>query len=53
MEIGDGATASVEFNNMTYNGEEDVRKALLKYFELDILAEVIIVKKLNDLVKTL
>ncbi len=50
MEIGDGATASVEFYNMTYNGGKDVREALLKYCELDTLAEVMIVEKLKELV---
>jgi len=46
MEIGDGVTASVEFYNMTYGNGKDVRKALLKYCELDTLAEVWIVEKL-------
>jgi len=50
MGIGDGATASVEFYNMAYNGGKDVQKALLKYCELDTLAEVMIVEKLRELV---
>lgn len=51
MEIADGGTASVEFFNMAYNGGKDVRKALLKYCELDTLAEVMIVDKLANMVK--
>jgi len=51
MEIRDGGTASVEFFNMCYNNGKDVRKALLKYCELDTLAEVMIVEKLISLVK--
>ena len=50
MEIGDGATASVEFYNMVYNGGKDVQKALLKYCELDTLAEVMIVEKLKEII---
>jgi len=55
MEIGDGGTASVEFFNATYGTytEEEkkkVRENLLKYCELDTLAEVMIVEKLKGLV---
>ncbi len=50
MEIDNGGTASVEFFNMCYNNGKDVRKALLKYCELDTLAEVMIVEKLRELV---
>jgi len=50
MEIGDGGTASVEFFNMSYNNGKDVRKALLKYCELDTLAEVEIVGEFGKLV---
>ena len=49
MEVGDGGTASVEFYNMAYNNGKDVREALLKYCELDTLAEVMIVEKLKEL----
>ena len=51
MEIGDGITASVEFYNMCYNNGKDVRKDLLKYCELDTLAEVMIVEKLIEIVE--
>jgi len=50
MEIGDGGTASAEFYNMCYNNGKDVREALLKYCELDTLAEVMIVEKLRELI---
>jgi len=50
MEIGDGGTASVKFYNMAYNNGKDVREALLKYCELDTLAEVMIVEKLREIV---
>ena len=55
MEIADGETASVEFYNITYNGSDEetkrkVRENLLKYCELDTLAEVMIVVKLRELV---
>src|SRR3989338_3104988 len=50
MEIGDGGTASAEFYNMCYNNGKDVREALLKYCELDTLAEVMIVEKLREIV---
>src|SRR3989344_4371496 len=50
MEIGDGGTASVEFYNMCYNNGKDVRENLLKYCELDTLAEVMIVEKLREIV---
>ena len=49
MEIGDGGTASAEFYNMCYNNGKDVRKVLLKYCELDTLAEVIIFEKLREI----
>jgi len=51
MEIGDGGTASAEFYNMCYNNGKDVREALLKYCELDTLAEVMIVEKLREIVE--
>lgn len=50
MEITDGGTASVEFFNMCYNNGKNVRKALLKYCELDTLAEVMIIGKLRELI---
>ena len=50
MEIGDSGTASAEFYNMCYNDGKDVREALLKYCELDTLAEVMIVEKLKEIV---
>src|SRR3989344_5939772 len=50
MDIGDGGTASAEFYNMCYNNGKDVREALMKYCELDTLAEVMIVEKLRELV---
>ncbi len=55
MEIGDGGTASAEFFNATYGActEEEkkkVRDNLLKYCELDTLAEVLIVNKLKDII---
>ena len=52
MEIGDGGTASAEFYNMCYNNGKDVREALLKYCELDTLAEVMIVNELRKIVKS-
>src|SRR3990167_6510482 len=51
MEIGDGGTASAEFYNRCYNNGKDVREALLKYCELDTLAEVMIVEKLREIVE--
>ena len=55
MEISDGGTASVEFFNITYNicSEEQKKKIrgnLLKYCELDTLAEAMIVDKLKELI---
>ncbi len=58
MEIGDGGTASAEFFKMTYENcsEEEhkkkVRDNLLKYCELDTLAEVMIVEKLREIVNS-
>jgi len=49
MEIGDGGTASVEFYNMAYNNGKNVRGALLKYCELDTIAEVMIIDKLTEI----
>ena len=54
MEIGDGGTASVEFFRMTYDTCSDeekkkIRENLLKYCELDTLAEVMIVEKLQGM----
>src|SRR3989344_5442 len=56
MEIEDGVTASIEFFRVTYNDcskeeRDEVRENLLKYCELDTLAEVMIVEKLMDLAK--
>ena len=56
MEISDGGTASVEFFNITYNKctkeqKKKVRENLLKYCELDTLAEAMIIEKLRKLVK--
>jgi len=55
MEISDGFTASIEFLRMTYEGcgEEEKRKIrenLLKYCELDTLAQVEIVNELKNFV---
>lgn len=55
MEIADGGTASTEFFKATYeNYSEEKRKKvlenLLKYCELDTLAEVLIVEKLKELI---
>ena len=54
MEIGDGGTASAEFFKMAYENcsEEEkkkIRDNLLKYCELDTLAEVMIVEQLAKL----
>lgn len=52
MEIGDGGTASVEFCNLAYgngNNKEKTRENLLKYCELDTLAEVMIFEKLGEI----
>src|SRR3989338_6498253 len=54
MEIGDGGTASAEFFNVTYGDRTEkekkkVRENLLKYCELDTLAEVMIVEKLREI----
>jgi len=51
MDIADGGTASVEFFNMAYENGRDVRESLLKYCELDTLAEVWIVEKLKEIIK--
>ena len=54
MEIADGGTASVKFFEMTYGKCEDkakIRENLLKYCGLDTEAEVMIVEKLNQLIK--
>jgi hypothetical protein len=56
MEIGDGGTASAQFFNVTYGDCSDeekkkVRDNLLKYCELDTLAEVMIVEKLRELIE--
>lgn len=55
MEIGDGGTASAEFFRIiyeTYFEEEKnkVRENLLKYCELDTLADVLLVEKLGEIV---
>jgi len=50
MEIDNGGDVSVKFYNMAYLDGEDVREALLKYCELDTLAEVMIVEKLKEIV---
>ena len=55
MEIGDGGTASAVFFKMAYEicSEEEKKKIrgnLLKYCELDTLAEVMIVEKLREIV---
>ena len=54
MEISDGATASVQFYNMIYGDctseeKNKKREQLLKYCEMDTLAEVMIVEKLRKL----
>ena len=55
LEISEGGTASVEFYNMTYDNfrgnKEQIRKNLLKYCEMDTLAEVKIIDKLKELVR--
>jgi len=53
IEIDNGGTASVEFYNMAYGNcknKEKTRENLLKYCELDTLAEVMIVEKLREIV---
>jgi len=53
MEIDNGGTASVEFYNMAYGDckdKEKTRENLLKYCELDTLAEVMIVNELEKIV---
>ncbi|MFH1376434.1 MAG: DUF2779 domain-containing protein [Candidatus Woesearchaeota archaeon] len=55
MEIGDGGTASAEFFRVTYGDCPDaekkkVRDNLLRYCELDTMAEVLIVEKLKELI---
>lgn len=57
MKIADGGTASVEFFRITYKKcteqeKQKVRENLLKYCELDTLAEVMIVEKLQNIVKS-
>lgn len=54
MEVADGATASVQFYNTTYKScmpeeKQEIREHLLKYCELDTLAEIMIVKELKNL----
>jgi hypothetical protein len=54
MEIAGGAVASVEYLNAHYGDnvkeKEKVRENLLKYCELDTLAEVMIVEKLKGII---
>ena len=55
MEIGDSGTDSAEFFKITYEHcseeeKKEIRENLLKYCELDTLAEVMIVEKLRELV---
>ena len=55
MDIGDGGTASAEFFRITYGDCTDaekkkVRDNLLKYCELDTMAEVMIVEKLREII---
>ena len=55
MDIGSGSIASAEFYKSTYEEcseekKEKVRKDLLKYCEMDTLAEVMIVDKLKEMV---
>src|SRR3990167_5087795 len=55
MEIDDGGTASAEFFKMAYENcsneeKKKIRDNLLKYCELDTLAEVMIVEKLREIV---
>ncbi len=55
MEIADGGSASVGFFNANYKNssateKDKTRKDLLKYCELDTLAEVMIVDKLKEIV---
>ena len=54
-EIKDGDTASAEFYNMAYGNYDEekkkkVREDLLKYCELDTVAEKEIVEKLKELI---
>ena len=56
MEIADGGTASAEFFKAAYEDcsekeKKKIRENLLKYCELDTLAEVIIVEKLRELIR--
>ncbi len=56
MEIREGLTASIEFFRATYeeceeNEKQKIRENLLKYCELDTLAQVMIVEKLREIVR--
>ncbi|MGC9778595.1 MAG: DUF2779 domain-containing protein [Candidatus Heimdallarchaeota archaeon] len=56
MEIREGLTASIEFFRTTYEKCEEkekqkIRDNLLKYCELDTLAQVMIVEKLREMVR--
>ncbi len=56
MEISGGSTASAEFFTMAYGecseGERKrIRESLLKYCEMDTMAEVMIVEKLRELIE--
>lgn len=56
MNISDGGTASACFYNTTYRSSSEeqkrkVRQDLLKYCEQDTLAEVMIIKKLEELTR--
>jgi hypothetical protein len=54
--VSDGKDASLEFERITFGNVSEkekvrVREALEKYCELDTMAEVEIVRKLNEIVK--
>ena len=56
LDIREGLTASIEFLRVTYDEcneleKQKIRKNLLKYCELDTLAQVEIIDKLRELVK--
>jgi hypothetical protein len=58
LDIKNGILASLEYERVTYGDVEEserlkVREALEKYCELDTLAEVEIVKSLQEIIKVL
>ena len=56
LDIAEGMTASIEYLRVTYDDcdpeeKQKIREHLLKYCELDTYAQVVIVEKLNELIK--